>query len=102
MKATTAATTDFAPFINKIPAGVDAVMGGGHFTDTTTLARQLFEKKVPAKMISLLVAPPEPKFAELGEACLCVIGSSQWEPLCKYSPEGCQERGSRMVRHHHP
>ena len=87
------ATTDFAPFINKIPAGVDAVMGGGHFTDTTTLARQLFEKKVPAKMISLLVAPPEPKFAELGEACLCVTGSSQWEPLCKYSPEAAKKEG---------
>ena len=87
------ATTDFAPFINKIPAGVDAVMGGGHFTDTTTLARQLFEKKVAAKMISLLVAPPEPKFAELGEACLCVTGSSQWEPLCKYSPEAAKKEG---------
>jgi ABC-type branched-subunit amino acid transport system substrate-binding protein len=87
------ATTDFAPFINKIPAGVDAVMGGGHFTDTTTLARQLYEKKVPAKMISLLVAPPEPKFAELGDACICVTGSSQWEPLCKYSPEAAKKEG---------
>jgi len=86
-------TTDFAPFINKIPAGVDAVMGGGHFTDTTTLARQLYEKKVKTKMIALLVAPPEPKFAELGEACICVTGSSQWEPLCKYSPEAAQKEG---------
>ena len=83
-------TTDFAPFINKIPAGVDAVMGGGHFADTTTFARQLYEKKVPTKMIALLVAPPEPKFAELGEACISVIGSSQWEPLAKYSPEAAK------------
>jgi ABC-type branched-subunit amino acid transport system substrate-binding protein len=83
-------TTDFAPFINKIPQGVDAVMGGGHFADTTTFARQLFEKKVPTKMIALLVAPPEPKFAELGEACIGVIGSSQWEPLAKYSPESAK------------
>ena len=88
-----ASTTDFAPFIDKIPPGVDAVMGGGHFTDTTTLARQLFEKKVPAKMISLLVAPPEPKFAELGDACICVIGSSQWEPLSKYTPEAAKKEG---------
>jgi ABC-type branched-subunit amino acid transport system substrate-binding protein len=83
-------TTDFAPFINKIPQGVDAVMGGGHFADTTTFARQLYEKKVPAKMIALLVAPPEPKFSELGEACISVIGSSQWEPLAKYSPESAK------------
>jgi branched-chain amino acid transport system substrate-binding protein len=80
-------TTDFAPFINKIPAGTDAIMGGGHFADTTTFAKQLYEKKVKTKMIALLVAPPEPKFAELGEACISVIGSSQWEPLAKYSPE---------------
>jgi branched-chain amino acid transport system substrate-binding protein len=80
-------TADFAPFINKIPAGVDAIMGGGHFADTTTFAKQLYEKKINTKMIALLVAPPEPKFAELGEACISVIGSSQWEPLAKYSPE---------------
>jgi ABC-type branched-subunit amino acid transport system substrate-binding protein len=84
-------TTDFAPFIDKIPAGVDAVMGGGHFADTTTLARQLYEKKVKTKMIALLVAPPEPKFAELGNACLCVIGSSQWEPTAKYSPAAAKK-----------
>jgi branched-chain amino acid transport system substrate-binding protein len=82
--------TDFAPFINKIPAGVDAVMGGGHFADTTTFARQLYEKKVQTKMIALLVAPPEPKFAELGDACICVTGASQWEPVAKYSPEAAK------------
>ncbi len=86
-------TTDFAPFINKIPQGVDAVMGGGHFADTTTLTRQLYEKKVKTKMIALLVAPPEPKFAELGDACIGVIGSSQWEPVAKYSPEAAKAQG---------
>jgi len=85
-------TTDFAPFINKIPAGVNAVMGGGHFADTTTLARQLYEKKINTQMIALLVAPPEPKFAELGEACISVIGSSQWEPAVKYSPEAAKAK----------
>ena len=68
-------------------------MGGGHFADTTTLTRQLYEKKVPTKMIALLVAPPEPKFAELGEACIGVIGSSQWEPIAKYSPEAAKAAG---------
>jgi len=87
------ATTDFAPFINKIPAGVDAVMGGGHFSDTTTFTRQLYEKKVKTKMIALLVAPPEPKFGELGEACIAVVGSSQWEPVAKYSLEAAKAEG---------
>lgn len=79
--------TDFAPFINKIPADVDAVMGGGHFADTSTFAKQLFEKDVKAKMVALLVAPPEPKFAELGDAAYGVIGASQWQPEAKYSAE---------------
>jgi branched-chain amino acid transport system substrate-binding protein len=83
-------TTDFAPFINKIPPGTDAVMGGGHFADGSTFARQLAEKRFKAKFIALLVAPPEPKFAELGEATLGVVGPSQWEPLAKYSAESAR------------
>ncbi len=83
--------TDFAPFINKIPADVDAVMGGGHFADTSTFAKQLSEKGVKAKMVALLVAPPEPKFAELGEAAYGVIGASQWQPEAKYSPESAKK-----------
>jgi branched-chain amino acid transport system substrate-binding protein len=86
-------TTDFAPFINKIPQPVDAIMGGGHFADTTTFAKQLYEKKVKTQMIALLVAPPESKFAELGAACISVVGSSQWEPAAKYSPEAAKEAG---------
>ncbi|MGA7578354.1 MAG: amino acid ABC transporter substrate-binding protein [Desulfobaccales bacterium] len=86
-------TTDFSPYIDKIPPGTAAVMGGGHFSDTTTLARQIYEKKVNPKMVGLLVAPPEPKFGELGEACIGVMGSSQWEPEAKYSPEAAKKEG---------
>jgi branched-chain amino acid transport system substrate-binding protein len=86
-------TTDFAPFINKIPPGVHAIMGGGHFADTSTFAKQLHEKAVKAKMVALLVAPPEPKFAELGDAALGIIGPSQWEPLAAYSPEAAKKEG---------
>jgi branched-chain amino acid transport system substrate-binding protein len=86
--------TDFAPFINKIAAAApDAIMGGGHFADTSTFTKQLFDKGIQAKFIALLVAPPEPKFAELGDAALGVIGPSQWEPLAKYSPEAAQAAG---------
>lgn len=84
---------DFAPFINKIPADAHAVMGGGHFADTSTFAKQLFEKGVKAKMVALLVAPPEPKFAELGDAALGVIGASQWQPEAKYSAEAAKKDG---------
>jgi len=41
----------------------------------------------------LLVAPPEPKFGELGEASICVTGASQWEPTAKYSPEAAKAEG---------
>ena len=86
--------TDFAPFINKIVAAApDAVMGGGHFADTSTFAKQLYDKGVSAKFIALLVAPPEPKFSEIGDAALGIVGPSQWEPLAKYSTEAAQAAG---------
>ena len=82
------ATTDFSALINKIQAATpDAIMGGGHFQDGSTFAKQLYEKNVTAKMISLLVAPPEPSFAELGDAALGVVGPSQWEPEAAFQPD---------------
>lgn len=90
-------TTDFAPFINKIPPDVDAIMGGGHFADTSTFAKQIYEKGVKPKVVALLVAPPEPKFAEMGEACVAVIGASQWEPAAKYSPEAAKAENKEWV-----
>src|SRR5438445_301288 len=74
-------TTDFAPFINKIVAATpDAIIGGGHLPDGTTFAKQLYEKKVSARFVSLLVAPPEPTFADIGDAAQFIVGPSQWEP----------------------
>ncbi|HSR48611.1 MAG TPA: ABC transporter substrate-binding protein, partial [Anaerolineales bacterium] len=87
-------TTDFGPFINKIVAAApEAILGGGHFQDGTTFARQLFEKGVPANYIALLVAPPEPTFAELGDAALGIAGPSQWEPLAEYTAEAAAAGG---------
>jgi ABC-type branched-subunit amino acid transport system substrate-binding protein len=84
-------TADFAPFINKIKdAAPDAVLGGGHFQDGSTFARQLHEKGVALKFFALLVAPSEPTFAELGEAALGVIGPSQWEPLANITEESAK------------
>ncbi|MHB0869782.1 MAG: amino acid ABC transporter substrate-binding protein [Chloroflexota bacterium] len=84
-------TTDFAPFINKMTAtGPDAIIGGGHFQDGTTFAKQLYEKRVPVKFVALLVAPPEPTFAEIGDAAVGIIGPSQWEPKVTYSAEAAK------------
>lgn len=80
-------TTDFAPIINKIPADVDAVMGGGHFADGQQFAKALYDKGTSAKFISLLVAPPEPTFAEIGDAAFGIVGPSQWEPLAAFTPD---------------
>ena len=81
-------TTDFGSFINKIiDSGAEAVLGGGHFQDGSTFARQLYEKEVAIKFLALLVAPPEPDFADLGDAAVGVIGPSQWEPLAAFSPD---------------
>ena len=87
-------TTDFAPFINKIQdAAPDAIMGGGHFQDGSTFAKQLAEKNVPVKFVALLVAPPEPTFAELGDAALGIVGPSQWEPLAVFDQAAAQKAG---------
>ncbi len=80
-------TTDFAPIINKIPADVDAVMGGGHFADGQQFAKAMFDKGINAKMISLLVAPPEPTFSEIGDAAFGIIGPSQWEPQAAFKAD---------------
>jgi ABC-type branched-subunit amino acid transport system substrate-binding protein len=84
-------TTDFGPFINKIQAASpDAIIGGGHFADGQTFAKQLFEKKVTARFIALLVAPPEPTFAEIGDAAEYIVGPSQWEPEVTYSSDSAK------------
>lgn len=84
-------TTDFVPFINKLaPLAPDAILGGGHFQDGTTFAKQLFERKVPAKFVALLVAPPEPTFIDIGDAAQFVIGPSQWEPQVKFSTDSAK------------
>ncbi len=85
-------TADFAPFINKIQSvAPDAIMGGGHFQDGTTFAKQLYEKNLPVKMVTLLVAPPEPTFAQIGQSALGVIGPSQWEPEVIFNADTAQK-----------
>lgn len=81
-------TADFGPIINKIvDSGATVVLGGGHYPDGSTFARQLFERKVGIQFIGLLVAPPDSKFSELGDAALGVTGPSQWEGKATHTEE---------------
>lgn len=81
-------TADFGPVINKIvDSGATVLMGGGHYPDGSTFARQLYERKTGLKMISLLVAPADSKFPELGDAALGVSTSSQWELAATHTQE---------------
>src|SRR5439155_1437378 len=81
-----AGTTDFAPFINQIVAAApDAIIGGGHLVDGTAFAKALKEKNVSARFVALLVAPPEPTFADIGDAANFTVGPSQWEIPVKYN-----------------
>lgn len=87
-------TTDFAPFINKIQANnPDAILGGGHLADGTTFAKQLKEKNIPARFVALLVAPPEPTFADIGDAALGIVGPSQWETQVSFSADAAKAAG---------
>jgi len=79
-------TTDFAPFINQIIAAApDAIIGGGHLVDGSAFAKALKEKNVNARYVALLVAPPEPTFADIGEGANFIVGPSQWEIPVKYN-----------------
>ncbi len=87
-------TTDFTSFLNKIAAKrPDAIIGGGHFADGETFARQIFEQRIKVKLVSLLVAPAVPKFAEIGKAALYVTAPSQWEPKAKYTEASAKKLG---------
>ncbi len=81
-------TTDFGPIVNKIiSSNADAFLGGGHYSDGATLARQMHDQKANMKFISILVAPADDKFAELGPAALGVTVPSQWELQVNYKPQ---------------
>jgi branched-chain amino acid transport system substrate-binding protein len=81
-------TTDFSPIINKvISTKATALLGGGHYADGATLARQLHEQKADLKWVTLLVAPDSPKFAQLGDAAENISVPSQWEPQVTFKPD---------------
>lgn len=90
-------TTDFGPVINKIvESGATVLLGGGHYPDGSTFARQLYERKAGLKFISLLVAPADSKFPELGDAALGVSTSSQWELAATHTPEEAAALGKEF------
>jgi branched-chain amino acid transport system substrate-binding protein len=81
-------TIDFGPVINKIVSSkAAALLGGGHYADGATLARQLYDQKAGLKWVTLLVAPDSPKFATLGDAAVGISVPSQWEPQVTYKPD---------------
>jgi branched-chain amino acid transport system substrate-binding protein len=81
-------TTDFGPIINKIiSSNAAALLGGGHYPDGATLARQLHDQKAGLKWATLLVAPDSPKFAELGAAAVGISVPTQWEPQVSFQPD---------------
>jgi branched-chain amino acid transport system substrate-binding protein len=81
-------TTDFGPIVNKIiSSNADAFLGGGHYSDGATLARQMYDQKANMKWVSILVAPGDDKFAELGPGAMGVTVPSQWEVQVSYKPQ---------------
>ena len=100
-------TTDFSAIIDKvISSKANVLLGGGHYADGSTLARQLYSQKVPLKMIALLVAPDSPQWTELGDAGLGVIVPSQWEPQtafkAQYGPSGADFAKAYTAKYNTP
>jgi branched-chain amino acid transport system substrate-binding protein len=100
-------TTDFSALIDKVIASKATVLlGGGHYADGSTLAKQLYEHKVPLKMITLLVAPDSDKWTELGDAAVGVAVPSQWEPQvtlkAQYGPGGAEFAKAYTAKYNTP
>lgn len=100
-------TTDFSALIDKvISSKATVLLGGGHYADGSTLARQLTGHKVPLKMITLLVAPDSPQWSELGDAAYGVIVPSQWEPQstfkAEYGPSGADFGSAYTAKYNAP
>ncbi|MGA2903873.1 MAG: amino acid ABC transporter substrate-binding protein [Candidatus Korobacteraceae bacterium] len=100
-------TADFSAIIDKvIGSKATVLLGGGHYADGSTLAKQLYEHKVPLKMISLLVAPDSPQWTELGDAAAGVIVPSQWEPQttykAQYGPSGADFAKAYTAKYNAP
>jgi len=84
-------TTDFSSIVNKIQAASpDVILGGGHQIDGTSLAQTLKNKNIAVRFVALLVAPPEPTFADIGDAALAIVGPSQWETQVSYSADAAK------------
>ncbi len=80
--------TDFSAIINKIiSSGAEVLLGGGHYPDGATIARQLHDQKANLKWVTLLVAPDSPQFSSLGDAATGVSVPSQWAPQETYKPD---------------
>ncbi len=80
--------TDFSAIINKIvSSGAEVLLGGGHYPDGATIARQLHDQKANLKWVTLLVAPDSPQFASLGDAATGISVPSQWAPQVTYKPD---------------
>jgi branched-chain amino acid transport system substrate-binding protein len=81
-------TINFQPIIDNIQESeAEAILGGGHLQDGSSLAQQIYQNQLEINFLTLLVAPPEPDFADLGDAALGVTGPSQWEPSVSFGPE---------------
>ena len=79
---------DFSAILDKVTASKATVLlGGGHYADGSTLARQLFARKAKMNMVTLWVAPDSPKWTELGDASVDICVPSQWEPQISVKPQ---------------
>ncbi len=87
-EAYTPSTTDFGAILDKVIASKATVLlGGGHYADGATLARQLYARKAALKMVTLLVAPDSPQWTELSDSGVGISVPSQWEPQLKATPQ---------------
>ena len=76
-------TTDFSPYISRMQSNnVTVLLGGGHYNHGVALAKASSRF---IKFSSLLVAPDNTNFANLGDAAINVSGPVQWSSQVKFT-----------------
>ena len=81
-------TINFGPLLTRLAeVQPDAILGGGHLEDGKRIALQLAQSQLKVRLLSLLVAPGLPAFAQIGDAAAGVVGPSHWEPQVSFSEQ---------------
>ena len=91
--------TALTPILSDLSATKpDIILGGGHFSDTQLLGKQIADLGIDVKAINLVVGPALPAYGEtLGKLAEGIMGPAHWERGAKFSPDVAKKTGMKWI-----